>query len=79
MNTAKKAALVLATAGLAAGGAPGPRVAHAGARGGAGGAPGGRAGHQVGGIINIGVNVCGNTVDVIGLLNPAFGNTCINK
>ncbi|MCZ9344055.1 chaplin, partial [Streptomyces sp. TRM76130] len=25
------------------------------------------------------VNVCGNTVNVIGLLNPAFGNTCVNK
>jgi hypothetical protein len=25
------------------------------------------------------VNVCGNTVNIIGLLNPAFGNTCINK
>ncbi|WP_348534643.1 MULTISPECIES: chaplin [unclassified Kitasatospora] len=24
------------------------------------------------------VNVCGNTVDVIGLLNPAFGNQCAN-
>ena len=25
------------------------------------------------------VNVCGNSVDVVGLLNPAFGNTCANK
>jgi hypothetical protein len=24
------------------------------------------------------VNVCGNTVSEIGLLNAAFGNTCIN-
>ena len=24
------------------------------------------------------VNVCGNAVGVIGLLNPAFGNTCVN-
>ncbi|MGW6370322.1 chaplin family protein, partial [Streptomyces niveus] len=24
------------------------------------------------------VNVCGNTINVIGLLNPAFGNTCVN-
>ena len=24
------------------------------------------------------VNLCGNTVDVIGLLNPAFGNNCAN-
>ncbi|MFF9323223.1 chaplin family protein [Streptomyces sp. NPDC014776] len=25
------------------------------------------------------VNVCGNSVNVVGLLNPAFGNTCANK
>ncbi|MDZ8226300.1 chaplin [Nostoc sp. ChiVER01] len=28
--------------------------------------------------VHIPVNVCGNTVNVIGLLNPAFGNTCVN-
>lgn len=28
--------------------------------------------------INIPINVCGNTVNVIGLLNPAIGNTCKN-
>jgi hypothetical protein len=28
--------------------------------------------------VHIPVNVCGNTVNVIGLLNPAFGNTCAN-
>ncbi|AOP51341.1 hypothetical protein SL103_19305 [Streptomyces lydicus] len=28
--------------------------------------------------IHIPLNVCGNTVNVVGLLNPAFGNTCIN-
>ncbi|MBL1092515.1 MULTISPECIES: chaplin [Streptomyces] len=29
--------------------------------------------------INIPINVCGNTINVPGLLNPAFGNICINK
>ena len=29
--------------------------------------------------VHVPVNVCGNTVSVIGLLNPAFGNTCINN
>ncbi len=24
------------------------------------------------------MNLCGNTVNVIGVLNPAFGNTCVN-
>ncbi|MEU0632859.1 chaplin [Streptomyces sp. NPDC005989] len=28
--------------------------------------------------IDIPVNACSNTVSVIGLLNPAFGNACVN-
>ncbi|HEY3483437.1 MAG TPA: chaplin, partial [Streptomyces sp.] len=28
--------------------------------------------------VHVPVNVCGNTVNVIGLLNPAFGNQCQN-
>ncbi len=28
--------------------------------------------------IHIPINVCGNTINIIGLLNPAAGNTCIN-
>ncbi|MFJ2753601.1 chaplin [Streptomyces sp. NPDC087297] len=28
--------------------------------------------------INIPVNLCGNTVNVIALLNPAFGQSCVN-
>ncbi|GLW02319.1 hypothetical protein Slala05_59490 [Streptomyces lavendulae subsp. lavendulae] len=28
--------------------------------------------------VHVPVNVCGNTVNVIALLNPAFGNTCVN-
>lgn len=29
--------------------------------------------------VSVPVNVCGNTVNVIALLNPAAGNTCVNK
>ncbi|MGG2462905.1 chaplin [Streptomyces sp. RGM 3693] len=29
--------------------------------------------------INIPINVCGNSLDLLALLNPAFGNICINK
>ncbi|WP_416974136.1 chaplin family protein [Streptomyces sp. 4F14] len=29
--------------------------------------------------VHIPVNVCGNTVDVVGLLNPAMGNRCVNS
>ncbi|MFI6052207.1 chaplin ChpH [Streptomyces violascens] len=63
--------LVLAGAGLA--------VADAGAQGAAVKSPGVVSGNVVQAPIHIPVNVCGNTVSVIGLLNPAFGNTCINK
>ncbi|MEV5432232.1 chaplin [Streptomyces sp. NPDC052701] len=63
--------LVLASAGLAA--------AHSGAQGAAVHSPGVLSGNVVQAPIHIPVNACGNTVNVIGLLNPAFGNTCINK
>ncbi len=29
--------------------------------------------------VDLGLNVCGDTIDIIGLLNPASGNTCGNK
>ncbi|MDH6627314.1 chaplin ChpH [Streptomyces sp. NPDC006385] len=63
--------LVLAGAGLA--------VADAGAQGAAVHSPGVLSGNVVQAPVHVPVNVCGNTVSVIGLLNPAFGNTCINK
>ena len=42
------------------------------------GSPGVLSGNVVQVPIHIPINACGNTVNVIGLLNPAFGNTCIN-
>ncbi|MEU7607350.1 MULTISPECIES: chaplin [unclassified Streptomyces] len=62
--------LVLAGAGLA--------VADAGAQGAAIGSPGVLSGNAVQVPVHIPVNVCGNSVSIIGLLNPAFGNTCVN-
>ncbi|NED00675.1 chaplin, partial [Streptomyces sp. SID6648] len=29
--------------------------------------------------VNVGANVCGNSINVVGLLNPAFGNACVNR
>ncbi|WP_307167488.1 chaplin [Streptomyces rishiriensis] len=29
--------------------------------------------------VNLPVNLCGNTVNVVGVLNPAAGNTCVNE
>ncbi|MFJ9418038.1 MULTISPECIES: chaplin [unclassified Streptomyces] len=63
--------LVLAGAGLA--------VADSGAQGASLNSPGVASGNTVQIPIHVPVNACGNTVSVIGLLNPAFGNTCINK
>ncbi|MFF2807214.1 chaplin [Streptomyces sp. NPDC058000] len=28
--------------------------------------------------VDVPINLCGNTANFIGVLNPAFGNTCIN-
>ncbi|WP_062215292.1 chaplin [Streptomyces sp. NBRC 109706] len=48
------------------------------AEGGAANSPGVVSGNSVQAPIHVPVNVCGNTVNVVGLLNPAFGNTCVN-
>ncbi|AUG77942.1 membrane protein [Kitasatospora sp. MMS16-BH015] len=40
--------------------------------------PGVIAGNTVQVPVHIPVNLCGNTVSVIGALNPAFGNSCAN-
>ncbi|MCX4692782.1 chaplin [Streptomyces sp. NPDC048255] len=78
MNSAKKAALVLATAGLAAAGAAGSAVADSSAEGAAVGSPGVLSGNLLQVPVHIPVNVCGNSVSIIGALNPAFGNICVN-
>ncbi|MEU7280629.1 chaplin [Streptomyces sp. NPDC045431] len=74
----KVVAIAAATGGLVLAGA-GMAVADAGAHGAAVGSPGVISGNVVQVPIHIPVNVCGNTVNIVGLLNPAFGNVCINK
>lgn len=49
------------------------------ADGGAARSPGLLAGNTVQLPVNVPVNVCGNTVNVVGLLNPAAGNSCANS
>ncbi|MFI6148928.1 chaplin [Streptomyces sp. NPDC051109] len=78
MNSAKKAALVLASAGLVAAGAAGSAMADSSAEGAAVGSPGVLSGNLVQVPVHIPVNLCGNTVNVIALLNPTFGNVCVN-
>ncbi|MFJ9775351.1 chaplin [Kitasatospora sp. NPDC101157] len=76
-NIKKAAVLSLAATGLVLG-AAGGAFASAGAEGVAAGSPGVISGNQLQVPIHIPINLCGNTVDIIGLLNPAFGNTCVN-
>lgn len=77
MKTAKKAALVLATAGIAAGAASGSAMADSGASGAAVNSPGVLSGNAVQLPIHVPVGVTGNSINVIGLLNPAFGNSSV--
>lgn len=52
--------------------------ADSGANGTAANSPGVLSGNNVQVPVHVPVNVCGNTVDVVGVLNPAFGNNCAN-
>ncbi|WP_437069496.1 chaplin [Streptomyces sp. enrichment culture] len=74
----KKTAALVAGALLALGGAAAPAFADAEAVGGAYKSPGVLSGNVVQVPVHVPINVCGNTVNVIALLNPAFGNTCVN-
>ncbi|MER7837540.1 chaplin [Streptomyces sp. NPDC096040] len=57
----------------------GPSWADSGADGTAAGSPGVISGNGIQLPVHVPVSVCGNTVDVVGLLNPAAGNTCANE
>ncbi|MFJ4780783.1 chaplin [Streptomyces sp. NPDC088762] len=74
---ARSTALAVAGAALLLGGA-GVASADASAHGVAAGSPGVLSGNVVQVPIHIPINVCGNSVNIIGILNPAFGNTCVN-
>ncbi|WP_431679198.1 chaplin [Kitasatospora sp. KL5] len=68
----------VAAAAMLLGGAAAASASGATAEGVAAGSPGVLSGNLVQVPVHIPVNVCGNTVNVIGLLNPAFGNACAN-
>ncbi|MFD4695315.1 MULTISPECIES: chaplin family protein [unclassified Streptomyces] len=82
MKNLKKAAAVTMIAGglIAAGAGAASATGHngAGAHGAAVGSPGVASGNLVQVPVHVPVNVVGNTVNVIGLLNPAFGNLGLN-
>ncbi|MFE9570433.1 chaplin [Streptomyces sp. NPDC006692] len=68
---------VVATGGVLA--ATGYAYADSTAAGAAEASPGLLAGNAIQLPVDVPVNACGNTVDVLGLLNPAAGNTCANE
>ncbi|MFF9395666.1 chaplin [Streptomyces griseoluteus] len=71
--------LVLTSAAVAAvAGGAGIAAADSGAQAVAANSPGVLSGNVVQIPVHVPVNICGNTIDVTGLLNPAFGNTCVN-
>ncbi|GGO43349.1 MULTISPECIES: chaplin [Streptomyces] len=73
----KKSATVIAGAVLALSfGAP--AFADADAKGAAAHSPGVLSGNLIQVPVHVPVNVCGNTIDIIALLNPTFGNSCVN-
>ncbi|RAG87100.1 chaplin [Streptacidiphilus pinicola] len=74
----KAAALGAAAAVLSLTGA-GIASADATANGVAANSPGFLSGNLIQVPVHIPINLCGNSVNVIGLLNPAFGNHCVNK
>ncbi|MEW1995072.1 chaplin ChpF [Streptomyces coelicoflavus] len=78
MSRIAKAAGVALGAGAVVLSGTGMAMADAGAEGAAIGSPGVLSGNVVQVPVHVPVNVCGNTIDVIGLLNPAFGNACEN-
>ncbi|MFB7274075.1 chaplin [Streptomyces sp. NPDC056244] len=74
----KRTGVVIAIAGsiLAAGG--GPAFADAEAEAIAKGSPGVLSGNVIQVPVHVPINLCGNTVDILALLNPAAANKCIN-
>lgn len=75
---AKAATVALGTGAVVFSGA-GMASAHSGAEGSAVHSPGVASGNVIQAPVHVPVNVCGNTVNIVGFLNPAAGNVCVNK
>ncbi|MEI5521564.1 chaplin [Streptomyces brasiliscabiei] len=74
----RKGLMTVAAASGVFAAASGAAHADAGAQGSATNSPGVLSGNTVQAPVEAEVNVCGNTVSVVGLLNPAAGNKCSN-
>ncbi|MGW2258413.1 chaplin [Streptomyces sp. NPDC001780] len=72
--------IAAATAGLVlALGAASPAMADAESEAVVANSPGVLSGNNIAVPIHIPINICGNTIDIIALLNPSLGNVCINQ
>ena len=78
-NLKKAAAVTMVAGGLIAAGAGMASATDAHADGKAVGSPGVVSGNLVQAPVHVPVNVVGNSVNVIGALNPAFGNLGVNR
>lgn len=79
MKRATRNSVIAIAAASGAMAVAGPVHADSAADGSASGSPGLISGNGIQLPVHLPVNVCGNTVNVVGLLNPAMGNTCVNK
>ncbi|MGW1882084.1 chaplin [Streptomyces sp. NPDC001970] len=77
-NLKKAVAVTMVAGGLVAAGAGVASATSAHAGGQAGHSPGVGSGNLVQIPVHVPVNAVGNTVNVIGALNPAFGNEGVN-
>ncbi|MDT0442946.1 chaplin [Streptomyces johnsoniae] len=73
----KKGLITVAAAGGLLGLASGSAQAESNAGGAAANSPGVASGNTIQAPVNAPVTLCGNTVNVVGVLNPAFGNNCV--
>ncbi|MGW0993443.1 chaplin [Streptomyces sp. NPDC002520] len=78
MSRIAKGLVLTSVAAAAVAGAAGIAAADSGANGSATDSPGVLSGNVLQVPVHVPVNVCGDSVNVVGLLNPAFGNTCAN-
>ncbi len=78
MSRIARAAVVTAAVGATLAGITGSAVADAGAKGAAVNSPGVISGNVIQIPIHIPINLCGNSIDIVGLLNAASGNICVN-
>ncbi|WP_372407779.1 chaplin [Streptomyces luteireticuli] len=79
MSRIAKAAVLTATVGATLAGVTGTALADDAAKGAAVGSPGVVSGNVIQVPIHLPINFCGNTIDIVGLLNAASGNVCVSK